>query len=199
MEINWAELKKNYELFENLCSKIESIQADKFDSNQITNMLDILGERLLMCPSNMKNDQPGCAPGGMIKFCISVTAKMREMAPHYGMDSNNPSILKVGLFHEIGKVGDLENDYFIEQNSDWNREKLGQYYKWNEECQKMSVSHRTLYLLQHFNVHLSQEEWLTLQLAYGMHFEENRFYNGSEPKLAMLLQDARRIVFSDFG
>ena len=30
-------------------------------------------------------------------------------------------------------VGDLENEYFIEQDSDWHIEKLGQVYKFNDK------------------------------------------------------------------
>ena len=104
------------------------------------------------------------------------------------------SILKVGLFHDLGKVGDLEHDLFVEQDSEWHREKLGQMYKYNECLEKMSVSHRTLFLLQHFGVSLTQEEWVAVQLAQGSHFEENRFYVGSEPTLALILQQAKQMV-----
>ena len=58
----------------------------------------------------------------------------------------------------------------------------------------MSVSHRTLYLLQHYGVTLSDDEWISIQLAQGSHFEENRFYVGSEPTLAILLQQAKCMV-----
>ena len=37
---------------------------------------------------------------------------------------------------------------------------------------------------------LTQEEWVAVQLAQGSHFEENRFYVGSEPTLALILQQA---------
>jgi hypothetical protein len=100
----------------------------------------------------------------------------------------------VGLLHELGKVGNLDTDYFVDQDSDWHREKLGQHYKYNEEINKMSVSHRSLYLLQHYGVELTNEEWLSVQLAQGSHFEENRFYVGHEPTLALLLQQSKQIV-----
>ena len=67
-------------------------------------------------------------------------------------------------------------------------------YKFNEKTSKMSVSHRTLYLLQSFGMTLTSEEWIAIQLAGGSHFEENRFYVGSEPTLALLLQQSKAIV-----
>ena len=67
-------------------------------------------------------------------------------------------------------------------------------YKFNENLQKMSTSHRTLSILQKFNVSLSDDEWIAIQLAQGSHFEENRFYVGSEPTLALLLQNSKSFV-----
>ena len=58
----------------------------------------------------------------------------------------------------------------------------------------MSISHRTLFLLQLHGIELSNEEWLAIQLAPGSHFEENRFYVGHEPTLSILLQQAKQIV-----
>ena len=58
----------------------------------------------------------------------------------------------------------------------------------------MSVSHRTLFLLQHFGVSLDEDEWLAIQLAQGSHFEENRFYVGSETTLGILLQQSKSLV-----
>ena len=81
-------------------------------------------------------------------------------------------ILKVGLLHDIGKVGSLTEPLYEEQDSDWHREKLGQMYKYNENLERMSTSHRTLWLLQNFGVTLTNDEWLAVQLAQGSHFEE---------------------------
>ena len=104
------------------------------------------------------------------------------------------TIFKVSLLHDIGRVGDEETDLFILQDSDWHREKLGQNYKYNESLEKMSITHRSLYLLQKFGVDLSREEWIAIQISGGSHFEENRFYVGSEPSVAILLQKSKSLV-----
>ena len=38
------------------------------------------------------------------------------------------SLVKISLLHELGKLGDPENELYIPQDSDWHREKLGQNY-----------------------------------------------------------------------
>ena len=125
---------------------------------------------------------------------VSSTMKMRNLSNALGWNIDQISIIKAGLLHDLGKVGDINSSLYVEQDSDWHREKLGQMYKFNENTPKMSVSHRTLYILQHFGICLTNDEWLAVQLAGGSHFEENRFYVGSEPSLALLLQQAKAII-----
>jgi hypothetical protein len=184
------QIQSNWKMFEKFCNRLS-------DSG-LNSLLDAMGERICMAPASMRSDSPGAYPGGLIEQALQVTSTMRKLYDSVykkgGPSCEVTSILKVGLLHDIGRVGDLESDFLVEQDSDWHREKLGQMYKYNEDADKMSVSHRTLYLLQHFGVKLSKDEWVAIQLASGSHFEENRFYVGDEPTLALLLQQAKRIV-----
>ena len=147
-----------------------------------------------MCPASTKLDQFDASPGGLVRHALQVTAIMRTINDALGYNIPLASILKVGLLHDLGKVGDIDNRYFVEQDSTWHQEKLGQMYKFNENLNKMSVSHRTLWLLQSFGITLTNDEWLAIQLAQGSHFEENRFYVGHEPTLGLLLQQAKATV-----
>jgi len=185
-EETMKQIEKNWKQYEKFCKRLSDPGLNE--------LLGELGQRLVACPASPRNDQYGCYPGGVIKHALEVTALMRTLADAYNFSVPVASILKVGLLHEIGKVGDMESDYFVEQDSDWHREKLGQHYKYNEDLNRMSVSHRTLYLLQHYGISLAKEEWLAIQLASGSHFEENRFYVGHEPSLALILQQAKQAV-----
>ena len=185
--IDFELIKSNWQTFESLCTK-------QLTSSGIGDLLEALGERICTCPASTKKDQYGSYAGGMVEHALETTVMMRTLNKSLDMKIPVSSILKVGLLHDLGKIGDLEKEYFVEQNSDWHREKLGQLYKFNEDLDKMSISHRTLYLLQHFNIGLTCDEWLAIQLAQGSHFEENRFYVGHEPSLALLLQHAKSLV-----
>jgi len=186
MNNNLDNIESNWETYTGLCNKAVK--------HGMGDLLDTLGERLIMCPASSRVNQYGCHPAGLIKHSLDVAVTMRTLNESLGYDLSITSVLKVGLLHDIGKVGDLEDEYFLEQDSNWHREKLGQHYKYNEDLNKMSVSHRTLYLLQHFGITLNNDEWLAIQLAQGSHFEENRFYVGHEPTLAMLLQHSKQVV-----
>ena len=184
--IDVNKIESNWNTFEKLCRKLPDENLD--------DLLNNFAERLIMCPSSPRLDQHGAFPGGLIQHSLDVTGTMRKLSQTYQLDLPVESVLKVGLLHDIGKIGDLDNELFIEQDSEWHREKLGQMYKYNENIQKMSVSHRTLFLLQKFNISLTNDEWIAIQLAQGSHFEENRFYVGSEPSLAITLQQSKSIV-----
>ena len=179
-------IQKNWETYEKLLKRLSD--------HNINNFIDDLGERICMCPASQKKSDFEAYAGGLIKHSLSVTSVMRDLSSAMNIGVPTASIIKVGLLHDIGKIGDMENSLFLDQDSNWHRENLGQMYKYNEDCQKMSVSHRTLYLLQNFNIGLTQDEWIAIQLAGGSHFEENRFYVGSEPSLAILLQQAKSFV-----
>ena len=161
-------IENNWETFTQVLGRL--------NDDNIGLMLDSLGERIAACPSSMKVDQPGCHPGGLVENSLEVTSVMRSLNDALDYGYQIQSLIKVGLLHDIGKIGNLEKEYFLPQESEWHREKLGQMFIYNPDLQKMSVTHRTLYILQNFGVSLSEEEWIAIQISSGTHFEENRFY-----------------------
>jgi len=188
--ISIDKIESNWGVFEKLCGRLSD--------HNLTNLMSALGERFSTCPASSRLDHHYAYPGGLIQQSLDVTSTMRTINESHDFGLKTASILKVGLLHDIGKVGSIDCDYFIPQDSDWHREKLGQIFKYNEDLNKMSVSHRSLHLLQHFGISLTTEEWLAIQLAAGSHFEENRFYVGHEPTLALVLQTAKSIVIHKF-
>ena len=185
-EESLSKIQKNWATFVALTEKAED--------PAVNSLIEELGERLAMCPCENITSGIGCYPGGLIDVSLRVVNSMRQISKAMGFDISISSLLKVGLLHQIGKVGDLEQDLFLDEDSDWHREKLGRHYKYNENLQKMSVSHRTHYLLQSFGVKLTPEEWIAIQISGGSHFEENRFYAGSETDLGVLVQTAASLV-----
>ena len=179
-------VQKNWEMYEKLLRRLS-------DDN-INRMIDTIGERLCLSPASTRLTDYNANDGGLIEHLMSVTSQMRNINSSVDLKIPVASILKVGLLHDIGKIGNLTTPLFCDQTSEWHRDNLGQMYKYNDEIQKMSASHRTLFLLQHFGVTLSEEEWIAIQTSGGSHFEENRFYVGSEPTLALILQQAKAIA-----
>jgi hypothetical protein len=182
---------------ESIWAQYSSLAKSTFeDPTALEALFEELGERIIMTPNSRFVHEPGCEPGGMIYASLQVAKTATKLIEVYGLDPEiKRSVVKVALLHDLGKLGDLRHDWLVPQDSGWYREKLGAHYKFNDAdgVQKMSVSHRTLYLLQHFGVKLTMDEWLAIQLAGGFHFEENRWYVHGEPDLATVIQHAKHI------
>lgn len=185
-EIDFDKVKSNWETYEKLCKKAVT--------HGIGDFFEAVGERLVTTPSATHDDTPGCFPGGLVQTSLTTTSNMRKINDAFDMGLSTSSILKVGLLHDIGKVGTVDHDLFVEQDSSWHREKLGQMYKYNEDVPKATVPDRTLFLLQHFGITLTFDELIAIRLSQGQHLEENKFYNKSEPALAVCLQMAKRMT-----
>jgi hypothetical protein len=169
---------------------------DKIDRGDgLTRMMDELGERLLMCPAEPRNDSPGCEPGGLIQQAITVAKGMKRINDTFEMGASTESILVVGLLHELGKVGNLEESYFVAEEESWRRDKLGAFYKPNEGMSRMTIPERSLYLLQHYNVRLTEEEFMAIRgPSRPPDWVESRLAPTAEPTLTILLRSARDIL-----
>lgn len=191
--MNEQELSSLWSNFERLTGKI----ADGSEAKEtgLSNLLMALGDRLIMCPAEPRNDSPGCEPGGLLSQAIAVAKGMKKINDTFEMGASVSSILLVGLFHEIGKVGSVEESYFIDEDESWRREKLGSFYKPNEKLSRMTVPERSLYLLQYFGVPLSEEEFLAIRgPSKAPDWVENRLAPTAEPTLTILLRSSRDIL-----
>ena len=153
--------------------------------------------RLALCPRGLTESEGG-VPGGLVSFSLDVALTGKSLAEFYSVEPK--SIVKVALFHELGRMGNLFDEsesLYLDQESSWHQEKLGQYYKYNDKCQRMNVGHRTLWMLNELGIKLDYDEWVSIAVSQGLHLPENAFYGGSKlPKLALLLQAARNIVLN---
>jgi hypothetical protein len=190
MEDQLSQLQSRYEKFCKL-----ALSAGEERAQQVKDMVESLGERLLMCPGSLNEGQPWSRPGGLIDQSIAVTMKMRSIAKALDISVPTESLVIVGLFHNVGMVGGpLDgDDYLVDQDSDWHR-KQGRLYRYNENLPKMPIAHRSLHILQHFGIRLTMEEWVAVATSTGPSREENRFYIGSEPDLSVLLTQSRQWI-----
>lgn len=81
----------------------------------------------------------------------------------------------VALNHDLGKFGLEDHEYYIDQKDDWKKKK-GEIYAHNPAMQFMKTSDRSLYLLQHIGVPVTQKEWLAINLHDGLYEEAARSY-----------------------
>lgn len=176
--------------------------ADKITDHGrgVSLLIEELGDRILMCPAEPRNDSPGCEPGGLVQQAIKVAKAMKRINDAFEMGASTESILTVGLLHEIGKVGSINEPYFLEEEESWRREKLGSFYKPNEQISRMTIPERSIFLLQHFGIKLSDEEFMAIRgPSRPPDWVENRLAPTAEPTLTILLRSARDILIRKVG
>jgi len=144
----------------------------------IKNMLKEIEERLVMCPASTKYH--GNYPGGLLEHlvdCIDAAFFISNYLVFIGVKNipSNESILFCAAFHDIGKMGDDKIDYYIPELSDWHRKNLGRTYKINPDEQKVLLTHPdgSIYLLNHFGIKLSIEEYQAIKVHDGEYAKEN--------------------------
>jgi len=143
---------------------------------KIVDMLDVVGERFCMAPASSKTDYHNCFPGGLIDHSIRVFKNLFKLVKtFYDGKYSEESIILVSLMHDLGKIGDLEHDQYTPQESKWHKDR-GMLYEFNRELQYMEHAQRSLFLLQHFGIKLTDEEYLAILLHDGVAFENNKAY-----------------------
>lgn len=182
-EITPEKIKENYDKFEALCSKLGERTAP------VQSMLEKIGDRLALCPASARVEHHSCFPGGLVDHSLRVLQNAYNMMKVYNCSFPRESVVISCLFHDLGKVGDDETDYYIPQKSDWHRDK-GMLYEYNEKLSYMSVPHRSVFLMQKFGVRLSSDEFLAIMLNDGQYVEANKPYAMREPLLSMIVHQA---------
>ena len=159
-------------------------------SGPALHMVDSLGERLALCPASAKREYHNAFPGGLIDHSLRVLKNAFRLAGAFEWKLPNDSLIIACLFHDLGKVGDHERDYYIPQTDSWRVEKLGEEYTYNKELQYMTVPDRGIFLCQHFGLKLKQDEMLAIRLNDGQYSDENASYKLKEPVLADIVHIA---------
>lgn len=154
----------------------------------VRKMLDgKIGEAYFTAPASSREEFHACYVGGLCQHSLNLVRNLKNLTDALCPGKYDKSTLAfVGLFHDLGKVGDGENEYYIPNPSDWHRNK-GMLYEINKKCIYMPTSERGLYILQMLGITVTDEEYLAIRLNDGMYDDTNKSYKMKEPELALLV------------
>lgn len=170
---------------------------NKLENENVSNLINSWDQRIIMSSYTQREKEPFCGIGGLVEYALELAKKSNELTKALNYDINKTSIIKCCLLSIIGKVGNLTQDRYIECTSEWHQNKLGQYYDWNESCEKYQTNDMTLFVLQRFNINLSWEEWQAISLLKDLSSDDNKFYSSYKSNLALVLQMAHEVVFKE--
>ena len=164
--------------------KLRGIINDTFDGERLeklNTMYDYFEDRMVEAPASGRPNYHNCFPGGWIDHTLRVietSLKTMELFVGLGVDvtSKKEDVILAAMFHDLGKLGDLNNPYYKIQTDDWRRKKLNEFYTHNNDMENLSVTDRALWLLQHFNIKVSTEVWKAIKMSDGMFDAGNENY-----------------------
>ena len=84
--------------------------------------------RLMEAPASGRLDYHNCFVGGFLDHTVRVATtalKVKKQFEDLGVEVQHPDsdVFLAAMFHDWGKLGDLDTPYYKEQDSEWHRNK----------------------------------------------------------------------------
>ena len=181
---------------EKLWGKFEKM-IHHVEDDSLNKLIEEQGQRIVECSYSQRDKEPFCGVAGLVDYSLNLLINMRKLNEALGYQQSPTSIIKVALTCDLGRIGDINSDRFVITTSDWHKEKLGQYYDWNESCPKFNVQDMSLWFLQHYNVKLDWNEWQAILLSKDYMSEDNKFYSTHRDRLAVLTNIAKQATLKN--
>ena len=176
-KIEAEQLKQNWD-------ELISIINNTFSGERKENLLkmyEYFEDRMMMAPASGTAHFHNAHIGGYLEHVlhiISISKRLfvlyKELGAH--IDYTEEEVIFAAMHHDLGKVGDLDTDYYVPNDSTWHVQNRGEYFKRGEGLNYMTVTDRAVWLLQHFSIKVSEKEYLGLRLTDGLYEEANKSY-----------------------
>lgn len=171
------DLQTNFETF----TKILDTYLSEPRKTQVMEMLDKIGEEVVVAPASGRAYYHGAYPGGYLVHVIKVITaalKVKKMYASLGgiIDFTDEELIFSAAFHDLGKVCNGEKPTYVPQESEWHRKNQGSMYINNPELDFMLVPQRSLYVLQKFGIQVNEKEYLAILTHDGLFEETNKPY-----------------------
>ena len=171
IQLNWTQFINNIE---------DHITGDR--KEKLLEFYNKFQDRLILMPAAHKKEYHNAFPGGYVDHVNRVVKAALELSyiwDKFGCDMTtftDEELVFSAINHDLGKMGDEEQDSYIPQTDKWRRDKLGEDYKFNEKVPFASVPDRSLFLLQSHGVQYTFNEMITIQTHDGLYDEANKKY-----------------------
>ena len=170
IEMNW----------QTLIDIIEKYVSDDRKEN-LLKFYDDFKDRMMFAPASGKGAYHNAMPGGYVEHILHIIQFSLQLK---GLWEKNEAMINftdeelvfAAMHHDLGKIGDLENEYYIPQTSDWHRKNRDEIYTHNPDLSYMKVPDRGLWLLQHYGIKVTEKEYIGIKLTDGLYDEANKSY-----------------------
>jgi len=176
-ELKLSEIQKNWDRLRNLINN--TFEGERLE--KLNKMYDYFEDRMCVAPASGTEHFHNAHVGGYVEHVLHVVDLALKFtnvweADGATIDFTVEEIIFAALHHDLGKIGDLEEDYYIPQESEWHRKNRGEIFTHNPKLNYMTVTDRAIFLLNHFGLEMSEKEYIGLRLTDGLYEEANKKY-----------------------
>jgi hypothetical protein len=178
MNLTAEQIQENWNVFMgNIEKYISSPRKEK-----LIEFYEKYQERIMLMPAAHKKEYHNAFPGGYVEHVnrvVRCALKQAKLWNEVGADMSTFTVEELvfsAINHDLGKIGDEENESYIPQTDKWRREKLGEDYMFNSKIPFASVPDRGLFLLQSHDIKYTFNEMLAIQTHDGLYDEGNKKY-----------------------
>jgi hypothetical protein len=178
MQLTAEQIKENWSI---LMSRIDAYIPEP-RRTQIKEFYSKYQERIIMMPAAHKKEYHNAFPGGYVDHVIRVidcSLKLHNVWEEMGADISTytkEELVFSALNHDLGKMGDEDNEAYIPQTDQWRKDKLGEDYTYNTKLAFASVPDRSLFLLMSHGIQYTFNEMIAIQTHDGLYDEANKKY-----------------------
>jgi len=176
-----TQLQENYDKFLNFIRKAFAKQPERME--QLLHMYseNELGVELTIAPASGKLHFHSAYVGGYIdhvmNVCKNSMGMMKQFKENGGfIDFEVEELLFAALHHDLGKLGDGKQPYYLPQDNDWARKNKNEEFTLNGSLHYMDVTHRALWMLNQYGIKYTEKEMIGIMLADGLYNKANEKY-----------------------
>ena len=135
-------------------NKLIQLIEDTFEGERKEKLLEMykhFEDRMCLAPASGQLHFHLCTPGGYVQHILNIVHYSKEFYKiwkdngAYVDDYTMEELVFAAMHHDLGKVGDIDNDYYIPQDNEWFRKNRGEIFAHNPQLQYMSVTDRALF------------------------------------------------------
>lgn len=177
---------KNFELFKAQTAKLGA------KAGNLSTFLDQNAERVMLAPASTRLEYTCCHPGGLVEHSLRVLQHAAKLRQVYNQtdDVTTNNLILTSLYHDIGKIGTDTKEYYVENTSDWHRDKLGILYNVADRFQHVSPSQLSLWWISKNMVEIDIDEWYSISMIGNKTMRDDMPTVGNEPWLSVILSQA---------
>ena len=176
-QLTAEQIAKNWEQLRSLINN--TFEGER--KEKLNKMYDHFEDRMCMAPASGKEQYHYAHVGGYVEHVLHVVdcaLKITNLWAAEGATINftTEEVIFAAMHHDLGKVGDMDKDYYVPQESEWHRKNRGEIFTHNGELQYMTVTDRAIYLLNQFQIPMTENEYVGLRLTDGLYEDANKSY-----------------------